>query len=582
MLTSMVILVAVIGVFVVKLVDIQVVRADELNTEAVERRSSIIATYGERGDIVDAGGALLATSVMRYDIVASPKNAGEFEREVKGSNATITVDAAFAEIAGITGQTTEAVAAVIHDALAADKNSDYVYIAKLQSVEVYRALDDLDIPWLYFEKHPSRSYPNGSVAGNLIGFVGDEGEALAGLEMANDGCLAGVDGEQIVQYSGDRTGLPGGTVTLRQAQPGGTLQLTIDSDLQYFVQQALAEQAVKVGATWGSVVVMNAKTSELVAVADYPSVDPNNIDATAPEYRGSQAFTSPFEPGSTFKALTAASIIDAGAATPSDGLIAPYQITFPNGANVNDSDMHGDDRLTLTGVLIDSSNTGMSQFGEKISDQSRYDYMQKFGLGTQSEVGFPSEASGDLHGDSPDNWDNQTKYATMFGQGLTTTSIQNASIFQTIANGGVRMPVSLVSGCTRADGTVVDKPKTDGTQVISASAASQTSQMLEMVYKDAWLRDKWAIPGYRVAAKTGTAQASDGQGGYSTGYIVSITGFAPADDPQFVVAVSLSDAVNMNSSAAAAPVFQEVLSQALKTYRAVPSGTPAPELPASW
>nr|WP_267898497.1 penicillin-binding transpeptidase domain-containing protein [Agromyces laixinhei] len=224
----------------------------------------------------------------------------------------------------------------------------------------------------------------------------------------------------------------------------------------------------------------------------------------------------------------------------------------------------------------------MSQFGELMTDRARYDDMLKFGLGAESEVGFLAEASGDLHGD-PDDWDNQTKYATMFGQGLTTTAVQIASVYQTIANGGVRMPVTLVDGCVRdGDDVTAETPAPQGEQVVSPEAATATSQMLERVYQDAWLSDEWNIPGYRVAAKTGTAQVPDGNGGYQEGYLVSVSGFAPADDPEFVVSVSIMNPVKMNSSAASAPVFQEVMSQVLKKYRTVPSGAPAPELPATW
>ena len=164
----------------------------------------------------------------------------------------------------------------------------------------------------------------------------------------------------------------------------------------------------------------------------------------------------------------------------------------------------------------------MSQFGERLSDQERYDDMLAFGLGQRTEVGFPGEEPGDLHG-GPEAWDNQTKYATMFGQGLTTTAVQIASAYQTLANGGVRMPVRLVDGCTDADGDET-VPQSDGTRVVSEAAADQTSQMLERVYLEGWLADKWEIPGYRVAAKTGTAQVPDGNGGYLSGYLVSVSG----------------------------------------------------------
>ncbi len=584
-----ILLCALLAVFVVRLIDIQVVRADELNAASLDKRSSSVIVRGARGDIVDANGAVLAGSVTRYDITMSPKQAlagslleftkNDPDRDAKARAALI----ADAELLGAAlGRPGAEVVAMIDAALAENPDSDWAMLAKGVDTAVFRAVDELDIPWQSAEVRPARVYPNGAVAGNLIGFVGAEGESQAGLELGDDSCLAGVDGAEAYETGGDYVRLPDTTRTLSPAKPGGTIHTTIDSDLQWYVQQALAEQAQTTGAAWGTAVVQDAKTGELLAVADYPSVDPNNVDGTAEGDRGSRAFAASFEPGSTFKAVTSASVIDAGKATPLDQVVAPYRIIFPNGADVNDSSIHGDDRLTMTGVLIDSSNTGMSQFGERISDSERFESMKKFGFGSETEVGFPSEDSGNLNGDDPSEWDNQTRYATMFGQGMTSTAIQLSSAYQTIANNGVRMPVQLVSGCEHADGSVTDKPETNGTQVVSPQAARATSDMLEMVYKNGWLASQWNVPGYRVAAKTGTAQMPDGNGGYSKGYLVSIAGYAPADDARFVVSVSLANPVNMNTSAAPAPVFQQVMSQVLKKYRVVPSGAPAPELPANW
>ena len=585
-LLAAVVLVALVGVFVVRLVDLQVVRAAELSEEAEGRRSTSVTVYGSRGDVVDRNGIVLADTVMRYDIAVSPKNAnaGPITREEpdpQDPSKTVPVDVPLeqsaAELGAVIGLTGEQVRQVIADSLAENANSDFAYVAKLVDTETYERVKELDIPWVVPWEHPSRYYPNGAVAGNLIGFVGSDGDALAGVELSEDECLAGKDGEYSYLHSlEDWVQIPGTEVVHEQAHDGGTLKLTIDSDLQWMVQRIAEAQVQAVGADWATVTVMEAKTGRLLAVADVPTVDPNAPSATDSGNRGSRAFTAPFEPGSTFKALTAASVIDAGKADPVSQVIAPYRYLPPNGANVNDSSFHGDEPLTLTGVLIESSNTGMSQFGERLSDQERYDDMLAFGLGERTEVGFPGEEPGDLHG-GPEGWDNQTKYATMFGQGLTTTAVQIASVYQTIANGGVRMPVRLVDGC--GDETPV---QSSGTPVISASAAQQTSAMLERVYLEGWLADKWEIPGYRVAAKTGTAQVPDGNGGYLSGYLVSVSGFAPADDPQFVVSVSIMNPVKMNSSAASAPVFQQVMSQVLKKYRTVPSGAPAPELPATW
>lgn len=583
---TVLVLFAVIVVFVVKLVDIQVVRADTLSADSLGNRSIAQAVYGSRGDILDANGKVLAGTVMRYHVTLSPKNAADFTRvtedgDGKPRKVDVTVAQAAAEIGALTGQTGDSILAVITEALKDDPESDFAFVAKNVDVKVFRAVANLDIPWVYFKKSPSRAYPNGAVAGNLVGFVSGNGEAQAGLELGEESCLASTNGEEVYERGADGVRIPGSSSTMTEATDGNDVLTTIDADLQWFTQQTLAEQAQATGADWGTVVVQDAKTGKLLAVADYPSVDPNNVNGTEdPEDRGSRAFAASFEPGSTFKALTTASVIDAGAATPTSKVVAPYRYLPSNGANINDSSGHGDDRLTLTGVMIASSNTGMSKFGEMLSDRQRYDYITKFGVGTETEVGFPSEDSGILH--PYEEWDNQTQYATMFGQGLSTTALQVASIYQTIANDGVRMPVRLVEGCRHADGTVTEQPVTEGSRVISPEAAQSTSEILEMVYQKGWLAKKWEIPGYRVAAKTGTAQVSNGQGGYSKGYLVSVSGFAPADDARFVVSVSLQDPVNMNSSAASAPIFQKVMSQVLKKYRAVPSGEPAPALPANW
>ncbi|MGY4856662.1 peptidoglycan D,D-transpeptidase FtsI family protein [Cryobacterium sp. AP23] len=577
---TVVVLVAIIGLFVVRLVDIQVVRADTLSADSLGNRSVENTVYGSRGEILDANGVVLAGTVMRYDVQLSPKNAKQFSREVDGVDTTVTVAEAAAEIGAITGQTGEQIEAIIADALADNPDSDFAYVSKQVDVDAFRAIYDLEIPWLTFAKNPSRVYPNGAVAGNLIGFVSSEGEAQAGLEIGQDACLASDNGTETYERGADGVRLPESTVTTETAVDGSDVVTTIDSDLQWFVQGVLAEQAQKTGAAWGNVVVQEVKTGKLVAVADYPSVDPNDVSLTEAEDRGSRAFTESYEPGSTFKTLTAASVMDAGLANPSSRIVAPFRYLTKDGADVNDSHQHADENLTMTGVLIESSNTGMSKFGELLTDQQRFDYMTKFGIGTATESGFPYEDPGILH--PYDEWDAQTRYATMFGQGLTTTALQVSSIYQTIANGGVRMPVQLVSGCRQADGTLTNVPAAEGTQVVSASAARETADVLEMVYQKGWLADTWNIPGYRVAAKTGTAQMPDGNGGYSKGYLVSVSGFAPADDPQYVVSVSLADPVNMNSSAASAPIFQEVMSQVLKKYRAVPSGAAAPDLSGSW
>src|SRR5215218_2262403 len=381
-LLSAVVLLALVGVFIVRLIDIQVVRAAELSEQANDVRSRPMTVFGTRGEIVDANGNVLADSVMRYDIVLSPKQAAKavVEREVpdpehEGQTTETEVPLAqlAAELGAVVALTGDQVQGIITSELAEDPEADYAYVAKLVDTETYEAVKALEIPWVYADDHPSRRYPNGAVAGNLIGWVDEDGNAGAGLELGEDECLASENGEVTSLRSlKDWVEIPGTEVVHKQAHDGGTLQLTIDSDLQWAVQRIAEAQVQATGAQWATVTVMEAKTGRLLAVADVPTVDPNDPASTAEDDRGSRSFTAPFEPGSTFKALTAASVIDAGKADPLSQIVAPYRYLPANGANINDSSGHDDERLTLTGVLIESSNTGMSKFGELMSDRERY------------------------------------------------------------------------------------------------------------------------------------------------------------------------------------------------------------------
>ena len=569
--------------FVLKLVDVQLVRAGALSAEAAERRSNETTLYGTRGSITDRNGTVLAASVMKYDITVSPKNVRDYDqRNSDGTTTHVTRAQAAAKLGQALGMTGDAVLSIVDQALAQDQNADFAYVKKQVDVDTFNAVEALDIPWQWFQRHPSRVYPDGAVAGNLLGYFGDDGEPLAGIELSQNSCLASTDGTESSLTSGDGSGvtIPGTTQVEQPATNGGTVKLTIDSQLQWFAQSVAAAQVQATGAKWATVVVQEVKTGKLLAVVDVPTVDPNNVTATDSDDRGSRAFSAPFEPGSIFKTVTAASLLDAGVATPEDQVTVPYRYLPANGANINDSDTHGVEQLTMAGVLVQSSNVGMSKLGERLSDEQRYDYITKFGIGTSTEVNFPGESAGILS--NWKDWDNQTEYTTMFGQGLATTAVQIASAYQTVANGGVRMPVSLVQSCTAPDGTVTETPSTSGTRVVSASAASQTIGMLEQVYTKGWLASRWNIPGYRVATKTGTAQVPDGKGGYQHGYLVSVSGVAPADDPQYVVSVNIMDPELLNSSAASAPVFQQVMSEVLKENRVVPSGSTAPSIPTTW
>ncbi|MGX5680571.1 peptidoglycan D,D-transpeptidase FtsI family protein [Schumannella luteola] len=558
----------VVSLFVVRLIDIQIVQADELNAEALEKRAQELTTYGVRGDIVDTNGAVLAASVERYDITASPKSA------LGRQDATTVVAEELAKITAITGQDPAQLMAV----LTADPDSDFAYLTKGVTLEVFQAVRDLDIPWVYFELRPSRTYPNGELAGNLIGFIGTDGPQ-AGLEISEDECLAATNGTATYEKGEDGTRLPGSLVTTQEPKDGGTLHVTIDRDLQFYVQQRMAQTYNELGAEWVTAVVMRVSDGHLMAVVDYPTVDPNDPSLARRDALGSRAFSWPYEPGSTMKALTAASLVDAGVANPNTQVLAPGRIYLSDGGYIKDAWAHDDTPYTLTGALVDSSNTAFSLLSAGLDADTRRDYMLKFGLNEETAVHFYSEAEGTVHETS--DWDERTNYAVGFGQGLTLTAVQLASAYQAIGNGGVRSPVVLVEGCEQPDGTVTDLPPTEGTRVISEAAARTTLDMMESVVSVGANAPNLQIPGYRIAAKSGTAEVAE-NGVYVDKSVISFAGLAPAEDPQYVVVVAAGVPTSMVSSTDIATTFHDVMAQTLTTYRVLPSGQPSPALPLRW
>lgn len=564
---SFAVIVIIAGLFVTRLVEIQIVGAAAYNEASTGKMSIPETIYGTRGDILDSQGKVLATERMTYDVTISPRNAKEFSRTTDNGEIDITPQMAAKEIGAITGQSADDIISIINDALAENPNSDFAYVAKGVDVDAFKQIKALGVPWIYFEQNPDRAYPNGAVAGNILGYVGSDGTPLAGLELGSDECVGGVNGSQSYARGADGVRIPGSTVVTQAAKNGSKLNLTIDSDLQWFAQQTLAATASAENAKWGMTVVMEVETGRLLAVVDYPTFDPNNIDAYASEDLGSRAFTSPYEPGSTMKTLTAASLVDAALVDPLTPMRSPQFIEFDNGARFKDWGPHPAN-LTLQGILTWSSNTGIAQLGAWMNAESRYDSMAKFGLGETTAVEFPGESAGLLR--SWDQWDNQSFYTMFFGQGLTLTSIQMASAYAAIGNDGVRQPVTLVESCVDENGNISKPSLPEPVQVVSAATARTTVDMLENVVTHGWLTEVLSVPGYRIAAKTGTAEQSDGVGGYSDKFIVSLAAMFPAENPQFVVLTSLASP-DSNSSSSIVSGVNNLIKQIIKTREIQPS-----------
>jgi cell division protein FtsI (penicillin-binding protein 3) len=333
-------------------------------------------------------------------------------------------------------------------------------------------------------------------------------------------------------------------------------------------------------ADWGSAVVVEVKTGKVLAAAEYPSVDPNNPGATKAADRGSRVFQAVFEPGSTLKTITAATAIDLGKANPETRVYAP-QTRYVTRAHIaiSDSHVHPTQKLTLTGVLRDSSNTGISYIGERVPYSVRAKYWQLFGLGQRTAVNFAGEGSGIIHTTAPDDL---TVYTSMFGQGMSVTPIQTAFLYQTIANGGVRLSPQLLMGCKQADGTVTQLEKRIApVRAIKASTARSTIDMLEKVVETGGIGHTASIPNYRIGGKSGTAQIQQGRG-YGILHAISFIGMAPADAPRFVVAVTIYKPRNVSNSLGATPAFKAIMGQLLHMYAIPPSTTKSANIAGDW
>jgi len=560
--------------FTWKLFEFQVVKADEINKISKEKRSVTRTIPAMRGSILDSNGNVLARTVSRYDVNAAPINVKPITRMVNGQETTVSVEQQVAEIAAALGLTVEDVAAKIVG------KSNYANIKKNVDSEGYRALQELDIPWLYYDQKLARIYPDGAVAGNLIGFVGVDGTPLAGIERQYNSCLAGIDGQETFERGAkDGIRIPNSAQVTQKARNGSNVVLTINADLQYYTQQVLVNTVRNLRADWASAVVVEVKTGNILVAAEAPTVDPNKPGSSAAADRQSRIFQAVFEPGSTMKTVTVATVLDQGEATPESKIKAPFSIRMPWGSVIQDSHMHPTEKLTLTGVLRDSSNTGMIQFGARVNTETRYNYLRKFGVGEKTDVKFEGESAGLI--EKWQDWDKLTDKTSMFGQGIAVTPIQTAFFYQTIANGGVRLNPRLVAGCQDASGKVTAPAVKPGVRVVSQATADSTVDMLEKVVEQGGIGRTAAVSGYRLAGKSGTAQIKDGKG-YGYRYAISFIGMAPAEDPEYVVAVTIYKPRTVSNSIGATPPFKRIFEQVLRMYRVPPSTTKSAKIATEW
>lgn len=573
-----IVLLALLIIFAGRLVLVQGVRAADLSQEALAQRLVTSEVSTQRADIVDRNGVVLATSVNRYNVGVNQLKVQDFKRVEAGqvlAEGPLDATKILAPILGL--NESELAAQMVGD-------STFNYIAKDITPETWALVKAEKIPGIEPEPVSERMYPNGDIAGNVIGFMGGRSDkigdwGIAGIEVGYEDELLGTPGSITYEKGGGGTIIPTGQLDETPAVPGSSVVLTIDRDIQWNVQQTVAEAVKKTGSQRATVVVQDVQTGEILAMVDSGSVDPNDPSATDAEDRGSRAVSSVFEPGSTGKVITMAAALEKGIVTPTSEFIAPYEYTTSNNQTFKDSHEHGDEKLTLSGILVTSSNTGTVKVGEKLSEATRYKYLSDFGFGTSTDVGLPGESGGILH--PYKDWDGRTKYAVLYGQGVSVTALQTAQVYQTLANGGVRLQPNVVKGLQHADGSFTAREVDEPTRVVSEQTARQLMLMLEDVTEDG-TGGLAKIDGYRVAGKTGTAQAADDTGQLND-IVASFVGIAPADDPRIVVSVTMYEPkTSIWGGTVAAPVFKDIATFALQSLRVPPSGPTEELYPTTW
>ncbi len=561
-----VLIAVVLSFFGARLVQLQAI--DPGSYAAMAAREGVVSVElpATRGAILDRTGVEMATSVSGRMVVADPQMTREHAPEI----ATL-----LAERLGIDYfETLERLR---------KEDTRFQYLARRVPATiaeaVVRELAELDYKGVTTRRDPIRDYPAEDVAANLLGFIGEE-KPLFGLELTFDEQLNGTDGEARYEVGGGNR-IPLGESTTVAAKDGEDLQLTIDRDVQFYAQRALRSAITKSNAESGAVIVTESKTGQVLAIADDPTYDANKPGEVKDEDDlGSRALSDVYEPGSVAKSLTFAALLDQGLVTPRTRIKVPSQLERAGSKPIGDYWDHGTIKLTAAGALAKSSNVGTVIAARELDKGVFRDYLTKFGLGSRTNVGVRGESAGIL----PDNWSDGTRDTIAFGQGVSVNALQMAAAVNTIANGGVYVDPSLVVGEATTDtGMTVGTSQSTSERVVSEEAAKQTAEMMELVAQPDGVAPRAAIPGYRVAGKTGTAQRVGASGGYDGTLSVSFAGFAPADDPKFTVYVVIHNPRNGGGGGSTAgPVFSQVMTYLLNKYGVAPTGTTPSTLPVEW
>jgi cell division protein FtsI (penicillin-binding protein 3) len=546
-----------------RLVQLQGVDHANYSDQAAAQRVESVTLHALRGAIVDRDGTPLAYTSDAQDITADPSQVPATERL---RYATL--------LAPPLGRSETSIFVLL------SKPGHYVLLATALSPTAAQKVEDLRLPGIYTQATTERQYPARSVAANIIGTVHTDGSGAAGIEARLNDVLAGRDGT--MTYSVDNVGNvnPSSRTTTQPAQNGATVKLTIDQNLQFMAQHYLDRAVPRSGARGAQLAILDVHTGQVLALAASGTFDASNPDTIDPDKPINPPVMSAFEPGSVQKAITFAAALQQKLITPSTLISVPDSIRM-GGVTIGDAWSHPTEKFTATGVLAESSNVGTLKIAQQLGPETWYRYEKLFGVGTKTGIELPGESSGYLP--PIEDWSASTFANLPFGQGESMTVLQLASIYQAIANNGVRIPPRIVQSITKADGSVTATKQPAAIKVVDPATSKTLRTMLESVTLPGGTGVKAAIPGYRVAGKTGTAQQPDpNHGGAYSSWMNwdTFAGMVPADDPQFVVAIMVDNpAHGLEGGDVAAPLFNEIASYEVQHAHVPPTGSVSRHVP---
>ena len=524
-----------------------------------------------RGEISDRNGNVLAGTTPAFDITADPTLTSQDCGEPDQVSGPLCGLAEATKIADIIGKHTEidkqqTIATLMrHD-------TRFVYVKKKVPADVYTdiatELDDAGLPGIYRENDPIRTYPASTVASNVVGFVNGENKGQAGLEYSMNSSLAGTEGKETYESAPNGSKIPLGESTITPAKNGVNYQLTIDSELQWVAQRRLDAAVAKTGSLSGMAITMDVTSGQVLAMAQSPGYNSNDPGGTDPDNLGNRLVSQSYEPGSVEKVLTSAALIDSGTADPDTRVQVPPTIAS-GGGRIKDAEAHGTVNYTMRGVIAHSSNIGTLMLTRQMDKKTLHNYLSSFGLGRQTGIELPGEATGVLPGADMKDY---TRDQIAFGQGVSVTAVQEAAAISAIVNGGTYHAPTVIKSATNADGSPVAIDRPSPRRVISEKTSAEVRDMMEAVVTRNDVSQQFLmLDHYRTGGKTGTAQRYDPACGCYRGYVTSFVGIAPLNDPKILTYVVLDRPEHGDSgTGTAAPVYTDIMDFALPRYGIAP------------